>query len=99
MAPDRGRRSQELSKDGRGAQERRAGTVKAGDVVLVFRKGAHGLTRRRLRVHAILLAICAWSVIGADFATSGLLDRAGNIKFQDFLQFYISAKLIRQRRL
>jgi len=45
------------------------------------------------------LAICAWSVIGADFATSGLLDRAGNIKFQDFLQFYISAKLIRQRRL
>ena len=64
-----------------------------------FRKAARGLTRKRLRVHAVLLAVCAWSVIGADFATPGLLDRAGNIKFQDFLQFYISAKLIRQGRV
>jgi hypothetical protein len=33
-----------------------------------------------------------------DFATPGLMDRAGNIKFQDFLQFYISARLIAQGR-
>jgi hypothetical protein len=64
-----------------------------------FRKAAGGLTRKRLGVHAVLLAVCAWSVIGADFATPGLIDRAGNIKFQDFLQFYISAKLIRQGRV
>lgn len=31
-----------------------------------------------------------------DFATPGLFDRAGNIKFQDFLPFYISAKLVSQ---
>ncbi len=33
-----------------------------------------------------------------DFATPGLFDRAGNIKFQDFLPFYISARLITQGR-
>jgi len=33
-----------------------------------------------------------------DFFTPGLMDSAGNIKFQDFLQFYISAHLIAQGR-
>jgi arabinofuranan 3-O-arabinosyltransferase len=63
------------------------------------RKLASWITERRLRAHAIILAICVWSLIGIDVATPGLIDRAGNIKFQDFLQFYISAKLIRQGRL
>jgi len=56
------------------------------------------ITARRLRAHAIILAICLWGVCAVDFATPGLFDRAGNIKFQDFLQFPISARLIAQHR-
>lgn len=56
------------------------------------------ITGRRIRAHAILLAVCFWGVCAVDFATPGLFDRAGNIKFQDFLQFYISARLIREHR-
>jgi Glycosyltransferase family 87 len=56
------------------------------------------LTIRRIRSHAILLAFGLWGVCLVDFATPGTLDRAGNIKFQDFLQFYISARLIREHR-
>jgi len=36
--------------------------------------------------------------LAADFATPGFFDRAGNIKFQDFLPFYIAAQLIRENR-
>jgi arabinofuranan 3-O-arabinosyltransferase len=56
------------------------------------------LTPRRIRTQAIVLAICLWGVCAVDFATPGLFDRAGNIKFQDFLPFYISASLISQGR-
>jgi len=63
------------------------------------RNPASWITERRLRAHALILAFCVWSAVGFDFATPGLMDRAGNIKFQDFLQFYISAKLLRQGRL
>jgi hypothetical protein len=56
------------------------------------------LTPSRIRAQAILLALCLWGVCAVDFATPGLLDRAGNIKFQDFLPSYISARLIAQGR-
>jgi hypothetical protein len=56
------------------------------------------LTPRRLRAQTIVLAICLWGVCAVDFATPGIFDRAGNIKFQDFLPLYISAKLISQHR-
>jgi alpha-1,2-mannosyltransferase len=56
------------------------------------------LTPNRIRAQAIVLALCLWSVCAIDFATPGLLDRAGNIKFQDFLPSYISAQLIAQGR-
>ncbi len=56
------------------------------------------LTPRRLRAQAIVLAICLWGVCAVDFATPGIFDRGGNIKFQDFLPVYISAKLISQHR-
>jgi Glycosyltransferase family 87 len=56
------------------------------------------LNPRRLRAQAIVLALCLWGVCAVDFATPGLFDRAGNIKFQDFLPFYISARLISQHR-
>jgi hypothetical protein len=56
------------------------------------------LTPRRIRAQAIVLALCLWGVCAVDFAKPGLFDRAGNIKFQDFLPFYISARLISQGR-
>ncbi|HYM78404.1 MAG TPA: glycosyltransferase family 87 protein [Candidatus Dormibacteraeota bacterium] len=56
------------------------------------------LTQRRIRAHALILALCLWGVCAVDYATPGLFDRAGNIKFQDFLQFPISARLIAQGR-
>ncbi len=56
------------------------------------------LTPRRLRAQAIVLALCLWGVCAVDFATPGLFDRAGNIKFQDFLPFYMSARLVTQHR-
>jgi len=56
------------------------------------------LTQRRIRTHATILALCLWGVCAVDYATPGLFDRAGNIKFQDFLQFPIAANLIAHRR-
>jgi hypothetical protein len=59
---------------------------------------ARWLTPRRIRAHAIALALCMWGVCAVDFATPGIFDRAGNIKFQDFLPQYTSAQLIAQHR-
>jgi len=56
------------------------------------------LTRRRIRAHAIILAACLWGVCAVDYATPGIFDRAGNIKFQDFIQFPVAARLIAQGR-
>jgi hypothetical protein len=56
------------------------------------------LTARRLRAQAAVLAICMWGICAVDYATPGLFDRAGNIKFQDFLQFPIAARLITEGR-
>jgi len=41
-----------------------------------------------------VLALCLWGVCAVDYATPGIFDRHGNVKFQDFLQFPISARLI-----
>jgi Glycosyltransferase family 87 len=59
---------------------------------------ASWLNPRRLRAQAMLLALCLWGVCVADYSTPGLFDRAGNIKFQDFFQFPVSANLIAQGR-
>jgi alpha-1,2-mannosyltransferase len=56
------------------------------------------LTPRRLRAQAIVVALCLWGVCAVDYATPGLFDRAGNIKFQDFLPIFISARLIARHR-
>ena len=56
------------------------------------------LTPRRIRAQALLLALCLWGVCAVDFATPGFLDRAGNLKFQDFLPLYASASMITQGR-
>lgn len=59
---------------------------------------ANWLTRPRIRAQAIVLALCLWGVCAVDYATPGLFDRAGNVKFQDFLVLPISARLIAQGR-
>jgi alpha-1,2-mannosyltransferase len=56
------------------------------------------LTPSRLRAQAVVLALCLWGVCAVDFATPGLFDRAGNIKFQDFLPLYASARMSAQGR-
>lgn len=46
------------------------------------------ITRRRLRAHGLILAICLWSVYGWIIATPGLRDRNGNLKGADFSHLY-----------
>jgi alpha-1,2-mannosyltransferase len=52
------------------------------------------LTLRRIRAHAVILAICLWGVSIYDYSVPGIFDRAGNIKFQDFLPTYVAAKML-----
>jgi hypothetical protein len=59
---------------------------------------ANWLTPRRIRAQATILALCLWTVCAVDFATPGLFDRAGNLKFQDFLPLYVSAQIVAQGR-
>ena len=54
------------------------------------------LTAARIRAHALVLALCLWGVVAVNYSVPGLLDRAGNVKFQDFLQFPVSARLLKQ---
>ena len=61
-------------------------------------RSAAWLTPPRLRAQAVLLGICLWSVCAVDYVKPGLFDRAGNLKFQDFIQFPIAAQLIAQGR-
>lgn len=63
-----------------------------------IRSAARWLNPRRLRAQAAVLTLCIWGVCAVDFSTPGLLDRAGNIKFQDFLPLYVSARLIIEGR-
>jgi alpha-1,2-mannosyltransferase len=56
------------------------------------------LTARRVRAQAIMLAVVWWGFCAFDYASPGLFDRAGNLKFQDFIQFPITAQLIAQGR-
>jgi alpha-1,2-mannosyltransferase len=56
------------------------------------------LTPRRIRAQAIVLALCLWGVCAVDYATPGVFDLAGNIKFQDFIQFPLAARLVAQGR-
>lgn len=57
------------------------------------------LTARRITLHALLLAVCLWSVYALDLATPGLRDRAGHIKGADFLHFYTAGYLVKSGRL
>jgi hypothetical protein len=54
------------------------------------------LTYRRLTAQAIVLGTLLWTAAAVDFSKPGVMDRAGNVKFQDFLQFYVGAILVHQ---
>lgn len=56
------------------------------------------LTPGRVRAHAFVLVLCLWGVFAGDYAKPGPFDRAGNVKFQDFLPLYVSARMIEQHR-
>jgi hypothetical protein len=57
---------------------------------------ANWLTVRRVRVHAILLAVGIWTAFFVNLNTPGLRDRAGLVKGADFLHFYTLGTLARQ---
>ena len=57
---------------------------------------ANALSLRRVRVHALLIAIALWSVFVWNYSTPGLLDRNGLLKGTDFLHFYTIGTLARE---
>lgn len=46
------------------------------------------LTAKRVRAHALIIAVCLWTLFVWNLATPGLRDRGGNLKGTDFLHFY-----------
>ena len=56
------------------------------------------LTRRRLRVHGRILALCLWCTYAWVLATPGLRDRNGIVKGADFLHFYTLGNLASEHR-
>ena len=59
---------------------------------------ASWLTPRRIRTHALLLAVCLWTVYAVVMSTPGLRDRNGLIKGTDFLHFYTLGNIALQKR-
>ncbi|HET6177140.1 MAG TPA: glycosyltransferase family 87 protein [Candidatus Sulfotelmatobacter sp.] len=51
------------------------------------------LTRKRLRAHGTILALCLWSLYVWNLATPGLRDRHDNLKGTDFLHLYTLGSL------
>jgi hypothetical protein len=51
------------------------------------------LTARRLTAHAMILALCLWSIYVWNLATPSLRDRNGNLKGTDFLHLYTLGSL------
>lgn len=56
---------------------------------------AKRLNARRVTAHAGIAAVVSWGLYFLDIAKPGLLDRAGNLKGADFLQFYTAGKIAR----
>ena len=62
------------------------------------RNFARWLTPRRVRGHAVLLAVCLWTVYAVDMSAPGLRDRTGLVKGADFLHYYTLGKLALENR-
>ncbi len=57
------------------------------------------LNSRRVTAHATIAASVSWGLYFLNIATPGFLDRAGNLKGTDFLQFYTAGEFFRTRRM
>lgn len=65
---------------------------------MTLEKYARALTPRRLRAHALVIALGLWSIYFWDMATPGLRDREKNLKGTDFLHFYTTGSLALRHR-
>jgi len=63
--------------------------------VPVCTRFARRLIPKRVMAQAAVLFACLWAGAVVDFSTRGVMDRAGNVKFQDFIQFYVGGTLAR----
>lgn len=59
---------------------------------------AAGLTRKRLRAYATILAATLWTVWLVDVSVSGPTDRLGKVKGTDFLHFYVMGSIAHEGR-
>lgn len=66
-----------------------------GAFVDKLRGFAADLTRKRVRGHAILLALVIWGAYAFNMATPGLKDREGQLKGADFLHEYVLGNIAR----
>ncbi len=57
------------------------------------------LNSRRVTAHATIAASVSWGLYFLNIATPGFLDRAGNLKGTDFLQFYTAGEFFRTGRM
>jgi alpha-1,2-mannosyltransferase len=75
----------------------------ASTLMVVMRKAliqnvrgfAADVTRKRVRVHAILLGLVVWGAYAINLSTPGLKDREGQLKGADFLHFYVLGNIAR----
>jgi alpha-1,2-mannosyltransferase len=65
---------------------------------VALQTGGQWLTARRLRAHAVIFAVCLWSLFIWNVATPGLRDRVGNLKGTDFLHFYTLGMVAAEHR-
>lgn len=60
-----------------------------------IREFAAGLTRKRVRAHALLLGLVVWGAYAINVATPALKDREGQVKGADYLHFYVLGTVAR----
>jgi alpha-1,2-mannosyltransferase len=56
-------------------------------------RAAPWFSAKRIRIHALLLAICLWTIYAIDMSAPGMIDRNGLVKGTDFLHFYTLGNL------
>ncbi|HEY6769541.1 MAG TPA: glycosyltransferase family 87 protein [Candidatus Sulfotelmatobacter sp.] len=66
--------------------------------IMVRIGAASWFSSKRLRAHALILALCLWSVYLWNISAPGLKDRNGIFKGADFLQFYTLGSVARAHR-
>ncbi len=67
--------------------------------VRLLREFSAWLTLRRITAHGAIAASIIWLMFAFNETTHGLLDRVGNLKGTDFLQFYLAGTFARTYRI